>query len=132
MVTQPLPITGRRVTWSFSAASAAADARVEPAPTTRSAWHAPSCARCTLIARAAQPREAELTLAPDRLRELAGLLARPRIAGESAGYDRLRADASCLDPEDSRGRGGCRPLPGKAPLAAFFAGAVALRGHRRG
>jgi cobalt-zinc-cadmium efflux system outer membrane protein len=122
MVTQPLPITGRR-DLEVRAASAAADAASSRADdAVRVARAELRVAYADLVV--AQTREAELTRAGDRLRELAGLLARRETAGESAGYDRLRADREVLDLDESRAAARADRARAQGTVAAFFAGAT--------
>ncbi|HZI81951.1 MAG TPA: TolC family protein [Vicinamibacterales bacterium] len=122
LVTQPLPITGRRGL-EVQAASATADAASSRADgAVRVARAELRAAYADLVA--AQGREAELTRARDRLRELADVLGRRETAGESAGYDRLRADREVLDVEESRAAARADRFRAQGTVAAFFAGAV--------
>ena len=119
-VTQPLPISGRRG-FEMQAASASADAAssraAEDIRLARAELRAAYADRVV-----AQTREAELTRALDRLRDLAGVLARRETAGESAGYDRLRADREVLELEESRAAARADPARAQGAVAAFFAG----------
>jgi cobalt-zinc-cadmium efflux system outer membrane protein len=95
MVSQPLPITGRRglaVQAATASASASASRADESVRRLRADLR---LAFADLIA--AQIRERELTSARDRLRELAEVLARREAAGDAAGFDRLRAEREVLD-----------------------------------
>ena len=122
LVTQPLPISGRR-DLEVRAAAATADAASSRADdAVRVARAELRAAYADLVA--AQGREAELTRAGDRLRELAGVLARRETAGESAGYDRLRADREVLEVEESRAAARADRARAQGAVAAFFAAAV--------
>jgi outer membrane protein, heavy metal efflux system len=97
MVSQPLPITGRRglevqaATALTAASSSRADDEVRR-------LHADlQLAFADLVA--AQVREREFTTTRDRLRELAQMLAKREAAGDAAGFDRLRAEREVLDIE---------------------------------
>jgi len=95
MVSQPLPITGRRGL-AVQAATASASASASRADDSVRRLRADlRLAFADLIA--AQIRERELTGARDRLRELAQVLARREAAGDAAGFDRLRAEREVLD-----------------------------------
>ena len=120
MVTQPLPVSGRRG-FEVSAASATAAAASSRADDDiRVARTELRGAYADLVV--AQAREAELTRALDRLRELAGVLARRETAGESAGYDRLRADREVLEIEESRAAARADRARAQGAVAAFFDG----------
>ena len=67
---------------------------------------------------AALTRERELTRSRDRLRELAVVLARRETAGESAGFDRLRAEREIIDVEADRAAGR-RQARGRVPRACW-------------
>lgn len=97
LVTQSLPISGRRG-FAVSAASAlivASDRRADEE--VRQVRAELRRAYADLVS--AQVREAETTRARDRLRDLAGILARREAAGEAAGYDRLRAEREVVELE---------------------------------
>ena len=97
MVSQPLPITGRR-DLAVQAATAAASASASRADEEVRRLRADArMAFATLVG--AQTRERELTAIRDRLRELAQTLARREAAGDAAGFDRLRAEREVLDTE---------------------------------
>src|SRR5262245_21236562 len=94
LLTQPLPITGRR-TLDVAAASASVSASQHRADDEiRRARAALRIAYADLVA--AQTREAELSRAGDRLRELTEILVRRETAGEAAGYDRIRAQREVM------------------------------------
>jgi cobalt-zinc-cadmium efflux system outer membrane protein len=120
-VTQPLPISGRRAL-EIQAASASADAVSSRAgDDIRVARAELRAAYADLVV--AQARERELTRALERLRELAAVLARRETAGESAGYDRLRADREVLELEESRAAARADRARAQGAVAGFFAGA---------
>jgi len=97
MVSQPLPITGRR-DLAVQAATASASASASRADEDVRRLRADArLAFVTLVA--AQTRERELTGTLDRLRELARALAKREAAGDAAGFDRLRAEREVLDTE---------------------------------
>ena len=122
MVTQPLPISGRRALEVRAASSTAEAVTSRADEAVRVARAELRLAYADLVA--SQTREAELTSARDRLRELAGVLARRETAGESAGYDRLRADREVLEVEESRAAARADRARAQGTVAAFLAGAV--------
>jgi outer membrane protein, heavy metal efflux system len=119
LVTQALPITGRRAL-EVSAASALAEASAHRADDEiRSARAALRAAYADLVS--AQVRETELARSRDRLRELAGVLARREQEGESAGYDRMRAEREVMDVEGEWSAARADRSRAQAAIAAFFA-----------
>jgi len=122
MVAQPLPITGRRG-FDIQAASALMNASSRRADDELRRLRADlRLAFADLVA--AQRREQELTAAGDRLRDLAGVLAKREAAGDAAGFDRLRADREVLDVDTDRIIAGTDRARAQATLASFFAGVV--------
>jgi len=118
LVTQPLPITGRRGL-DVDAASALVSASEHRADDEiRRARGALRSAFADLVS--AQVREAELSRSRDQLRELAGILARRETAGESAGYDRLRAEREVSDVEADLAVAHADRARAQAGIAAFF------------
>jgi outer membrane protein, heavy metal efflux system len=118
MVAQPLPITGRR-DLDVQAASALVSARSSRADDEVRRLRADlRLAFADLVS--AQTRERELTAARDRLRELAGLLAKREAAGDAAGFDRLRAEREVLDLETDLGVATTERTRAQATLAGFF------------
>ena len=116
----PLPISGSRA-FEVRAASATADAVSSRAgEDIRVARAELRGAYADLVA--AQAREAELTRARDRLRELADVLGRREAAGESAGYDRLRADREVLEVEEAGAAARADRARAQGAVASFFAG----------
>jgi outer membrane protein, heavy metal efflux system len=95
MVSQTLPITGRRGL-AAQAATASASAIASRADEGMRRMQADLRLAFTDLA-AAQTRERELTRARDRLRELVQVLGRRESAGDAAGFDRLRAEREVLD-----------------------------------
>jgi cobalt-zinc-cadmium efflux system outer membrane protein len=69
----------------------------------------------------AQVREAELMRSRDHLRELADVLARREREGESAGYDRMRAERELVDLEGEWSAARADRARAQGALAAFFA-----------
>jgi cobalt-zinc-cadmium efflux system outer membrane protein len=117
-VTQPLPISGRRA-FEVRAATAMADAVSSRAgEDIRRARAELRGAYADLVA--AQAREAELARARDRLRQMADVLARREAAGESAGYDRLRADREVLEVEEAGAAARADRARAQGVLASFF------------
>src|SRR6185436_4196858 len=94
MVTQPLPITGRRSLEVDAASAAVAASAQRAAEAVRQVRAALRRAYADLVA--AQLRATEMTASRDRLGGLADVLGRREAAGESAGYDRLRAEREVI------------------------------------
>jgi len=119
LVTQALPITGRRGL-DISAASTLVSASERRADDeVRRARAALRSAFADLVS--AQVRETELARARDRLRDLTDILARREAAGEAAGYDRLRADREVMDVAAEWAVARSDRARAQAGLAAFFA-----------
>lgn len=119
LVTQSLPITGRR-RLDISAASTLVSASERRADDeVRRARAALRSAFADLVS--AQVRETELARARDRLRDLTAILARREAAGEAAGYDRLRADREVMDVDAEWAVARSDRARAQAGLAAFFA-----------
>ena len=115
---QPLPITGRR-RFEVQAASAQVSASLSRADDDVRRLRADlRLAFAELVA--AQARERALTAARDRLRELATVLARREIAGDAAGFDRLRAEREVLDLETDLVVTSTERARAQALLAGFF------------
>jgi outer membrane protein, heavy metal efflux system len=118
MMAQPLPITGRR-DLDVQAASALVSARSSRADDEVRRLRADlRLAFADLVS--AQTRARDLTAARDRLRELAGLLAKREAAGDAAGFDRLRAEREVLDLETDLGVATTERTRAQATLAGFF------------
>lgn len=73
---------------------------------------------------AAQVRETELGRGRDRLRELADVLARRERAGETAGFDRLRAEREVLEADADRSIAAAARARAQAALTGFFGSPV--------
>jgi cobalt-zinc-cadmium efflux system outer membrane protein len=119
MVAQPLPITGRRGldVRAASALVSASSSRVDDE--LRRLRADLRVAFADLVA--AQTRERELSASRDRLRELAGVLAKREEAGDAAGFDRLRAEREVLDVDADRGMAATERVRAQAMLASFLA-----------
>lgn len=118
LVSQPLPITGRR-NLEMSAASALVEAGARRADDDiRRARTELRRAYADLLF--AQVREDELARARDRLRELASVLSRREAAGDAAGYDRLRAEREVMDLEAERALARADRVRAQARLGTFF------------
>ena len=119
MISQPVPITGRRG-FDVQAASALAAASASRSDDEVRRLRADlRLAFAELLG--AQTRARELTGARDRLRELADILARRERAGDTAGFDRLRAERETLDVETDLAVAVTERSRAQAALAAFFA-----------
>ena len=118
MVSQPLPVTGRRgleaqrASALVLASSSRADDEVRRVHTDL------RLAFADLVT--AQVREHELTTTGDRLRELAGVLARREAAGDAAGFDRLRAERELLEIETDGVVAITDRIRAQGILASFF------------
>ena len=114
-----LPITGRR-----GLEVDAADALVE-ASTSRAGDQVRRARADLRIAfadlAAAQASEEELVRARDRLRELAEVLGKREAAGESAGFDRIRAEREVLDLEGDLSAALADRARAQGALVGFFA-----------
>jgi outer membrane protein TolC len=69
----------------------------------------------------AQLRATEMMASRDRLRGLAEVLGRREVAGDAAGYDRLRAEREVIEIEADLTAAGADRARAQAALAAFFA-----------
>lgn len=122
MVTQPLPVSGHR-RFQIDAAMALVDASSSRADD--ELRRARADLRITFAELvAAQVRERELTRARDRLRDLADVLAKREAAGDTAGFDRLRAEREVLDLEADRAVVATERVRAQAMVATFFAGPI--------
>jgi outer membrane protein, heavy metal efflux system len=122
MVAQPLPITGRR-RLEIEAASALVDASTTRTDDLlRRARADLRLAFAQLVA--AQAREQSLTSARDRLRELAGILAKRENAGDAAGFDRLRAEREVSDVDADLAAAATDRTRAQAAIAGFFVDAI--------
>ena len=122
MVSQPLPITGRRGL-DVQAASARVSATTSRADDDVRRLRADlRLAFADLVA--AQTRVRELTAARDRLRELAGVLAKREAAGDAAGFDRLRADREAFDLDTDLTMAMTDRARAQSALSGFFSNVV--------
>jgi cobalt-zinc-cadmium efflux system outer membrane protein len=117
MVSQPVPISGRR-RLEVSAATARAEASVARAEGQIRRVRADLRLAFTDLW-AAQERERELTRSRDRLNELAAILGKREDAGEAAGFDRLRAEREVLDVDTNRGMAATERAQAQAILAGY-------------
>ena len=118
MVAQVLPITGRRGL-DIQAASALVDAtshRVDEAVRRARADLRLAFGQLAV----AQVRERELSGARDRLQGLVEVLAKREAAGDTAGFDRLRAEREVLDLDADRAIAATDRARAQAAVAAFF------------
>jgi cobalt-zinc-cadmium efflux system outer membrane protein len=118
-VSQPLPLTGRR-RFDVAAASARVDATASRADDAVRRLRA-DVRRAFTDLWMAQTRERELTQSRDRLRELAVVLGRREAAGESAGFDQLRAEREIIDVEADRAAAASERARAQGTLVSFFA-----------
>jgi cobalt-zinc-cadmium efflux system outer membrane protein len=119
MVSQAVPLAGRR-RFEMRAASARVEAAGNRADDTVRRFRADLRLAFTDLW-AAQARELELIRSRDRLRQLAGVLARRESEGESAGFDRLRAEREVIDVEADRAAAAAERARAQGVLASFFA-----------
>jgi outer membrane protein, heavy metal efflux system len=120
MISQPLPITGRREL-DVQAASARVSATSSRADDEVRRLRADlRLAFADLLA--AQTRVAELTSVRDRLRALADVLGKREAAGDAAGFDRLRADREAFDIETDVALATTDRSRAQAALAGFLTG----------
>jgi cobalt-zinc-cadmium efflux system outer membrane protein len=118
-VLQPLPITGRR-SLERESALAVADAASQRADDDVRRLRADLRLAYAELA-AAQVREREMVRSAERLAELTRILTRREAAGDSAGFDRLRAEREALDVEADRGTAVADRTRAQARLGGFFA-----------
>jgi outer membrane protein, heavy metal efflux system len=125
MVAQPLPIGGRRGL-QIDAAESRVEASAERASDRVRRLRA-DLRLAFLKAVTAQARERELSANRDRLRELADILVKRESAGESAGFDRLRAEREVWDVEATRASAAAERSKAQAILGSFFNDSTAQR-----
>ena len=118
LVTQPLPITGRRA-FDVNAAAALVNASQLRADEELRQIRA-AVRRAYADLATAQARESEMAGARDRLRELAAILARREAAGDAAGYDQLRAQREVMDLDADLAAARADRARAQAGLAEFF------------
>ena len=119
MVSQPLPINGRR-RLEVSAATARVEASSSRAENQISRVRTDLRLAFTDLW-AAQERERELVRTRDRLSELAAILGRREAAGDAAGFDRLRADREVLDADATRAMATTERVQAQAILTGYLA-----------
>src|SRR6476660_2907095 len=119
MIGQPLPITGRRGLEIRSADALAEASAARTDDVLRRARADVRFAYAQLVA--AQTRERALSEARDRLRELAGILARRESAGDAAGFDRLRAERDVSDADADLSAASTERARAQATMASYFA-----------
>jgi cobalt-zinc-cadmium efflux system outer membrane protein len=118
MVSQPLPITGRR---GLAAQSASAMVSATSSRADDDVRRLRADLRLAFAdLGAAQTRERDLTAARDRLRGLADILAKRETAGDAAGFDRLRAEREVLDLETDLATATTDRARAQASLASFL------------
>ena len=121
MVTQPLPISGRRGL-ETSAANALVDAASQRAGDEMRRARA-DLIRIRGFAGFTNAR-ARNRSCRDRLQELSGVLQRREAAGDAAGFDRLRAEREVLELEADLVSAAVERARAQSVLAAFFPGPV--------
>ena len=119
LVTQPLPVTGRRGLELDASAALVAASQQRADDEIRHVRAALRRAYADLVA--AQLRETETTASRDRLRALAEVLARRESAGDAAGYDRLRAEREVIEVEADLTTARVDRARAQGLLAGFFA-----------
>jgi cobalt-zinc-cadmium efflux system outer membrane protein len=122
MIGQPLPITGRRGLEIRSADALADASAARTDDVLRRARADVRFAYAQLVA--AQTRERALTEARERLRDLAGILARRENAGDAAGFDRLRAEREVSDVDADLSAASTERARAQATIASYFADRV--------
>ncbi len=120
-VAQVLPLTGRR-RLEVEAASLRVEASASRAEDQVRRLEADLRLAFTDL-RVAQTRERELARSRNRLRELAGILERREAAGESPGFDRLRAEREVIDVDAERASAASERVRAQGALVGFFAAA---------
>ena len=118
MVSQALPVTGRR-RLEIGAATARAEAASHRADDRIRRLRADLRLAFTDLW-AAQQRERALAGARDRVDELVRILGAREAAGDSAGFDRLRAEREVLDLDTSRALTAAERARAQATLAGFL------------
>lgn len=118
LVTQPLPITGRRGL-DVDAAEALVAASSSRADDLTRRLRA-DLRRFFAQVWQGQVRERELARAQERVQELAVVLAKREAAGDAAGFDRLRAEREALDLEAERAQAAAELARAQATLVGLF------------
>src|SRR5262245_15562773 len=117
-VSQTLPISGRRRLEIQAASSLVAATSSRADEDTRRLRADLRLAFAELAA--AEAREQQLTMARDRLGQLAGVLEKRVAAGDAAGFDRLRAQRDVLDVEADIRNAAADRARAQVVLASFF------------
>jgi cobalt-zinc-cadmium efflux system outer membrane protein len=118
MVSQALPVTGRRGLDAESASALVAATSSRADDGVRRLRADVRLAFAELLA--AQTREREWTAARDSLQGLANILASREKAGDAAGFDRLRAEREVLDVEAEVAAAATDRARAQAALASFL------------
>lgn len=122
LMSQPLPVTGRRTLETRAAQALVRGATYRVADLERRARAELRLAFARV--REHQLREQELATSVGELRELADILLRREQAGDAAGFDRLRAEREVLDAEADVAAAASARVEAQAALVAFFWPAV--------
>ena len=126
LFTQPVPISGRRGLDVDAASALVQVSQLRADQEIRQLRAALRNAYADLVS--GQVRESQIEVSRDRLRGLAEILGRRETAGESAGYDRLRAEREVLDLEADWAAARADRARAQAALAEFFAPATDIAG----
>jgi cobalt-zinc-cadmium efflux system outer membrane protein len=119
LVTQPLPITGRRGLDVDAAVARVAASRNRAEDRTRRLRADLRLAFAGVWL--AQTRQRELARVRDQVQDLAAVLARREAAGDAAGFDRLRAEREALDLEAERALAASDLTRAQSALVRLFA-----------
>jgi cobalt-zinc-cadmium efflux system outer membrane protein len=119
LVAQPVPLWGRRGLDARAASALVAASQHRAQASLRHARAELRRAFADLLS--AQVREAELAASRDRLRSLAEILAHRERAGDSAGFDRLRAEREVIEVEADLAASRADQTRAQGALASFFA-----------
>ena len=122
LVTQPLPITGRRGLDVDAAVARVAASRNRADDRTRRLRTDVRLAFAGVWL--AQTRQRELARVRDQVQDLATVLARREAAGDAAGFDRLRAEREALDLEAERALAASDLTRAQSALVRLFASPV--------
>jgi cobalt-zinc-cadmium efflux system outer membrane protein len=118
LVSQPLPVTGRRNLEAHAAEALVRATRFRVSDLERRARAELRLAFVSLRER--QIREGQLAATVRDFRELADVLAKREEAGDAAGFDRLRAEREVLDVEADLAAAAAARVQAQAEVAAFF------------
>jgi cobalt-zinc-cadmium efflux system outer membrane protein len=121
-VLQPLPITGRRGLERNAAAALVTAVQSRTDDEVRRVRADLRLAYADLAA--AQTRERQLALTRDRLQDLSNVLGKREIAGDAAGFDRLRAEREVLEVDADRAAAASERAQAQGILAGFLAGPI--------